>query len=726
VADTVIVRALVCLVVLYPIVAFAQSGGTISGTVSLEATGEMMHGAHVLLSPLGRSIDSDENGHYEFRVVPAGSYELVADSPGLSAERVPVTLAAGASATVDLKLRLSTVKEAVTVTATGREETSATALQSVAVLDLTQLPTKSSTSLGEVLQDEPGIAKRSSGPGSSRPVIRGFDGDRVLIMQDGVSTGSLSSSSGDHGEPIDVNQLERIEVVRGPATLLYGSNAIGGVVNAVSRHDVHQHPSSGVRGFVTGTAGSNNGLAGSSAGFEFGAGNWQFWASGGGQRTGNYNTPIGEILNSQSRMEQTQGGLGYYGTKAFATFNYGFTDSRYGIPYNRDNPAAEIPELQMHRHNYRGTFGLRNIGFVDEMIAKVNFSNYNHQEIVENEVGTQFFNKLLTYRVEFNQKEYGRSTGTFGFSGIHRDYKAIGEESLTPPTLQDNFAVFTVQNLDFETGTRLQFGGRIEHNGYNPVGLAARSFTGFSGSSGVSQRLWKGGTFAVNYTHAFRAPALEELYNNGPHAGNGTFEIGNVNLHPERNDGIDVSLRHQSNRLRAEFNAFYYHLSNFVYFSPTGTFDQGLPVALYGQGTSRFRGLESKLDIALHPNLWLNLGADAVNARLTATNTPLPRIPPVRGHLGFEARYKGLSLKPEVVLAQSQTGVFINETPTAGYAVVNVQSSYTITRQHQLHIFSVNVFNAGDVLYRNNLSLLKAFAPEIGRGVRFTYSLQVF
>lgn len=738
----------------------AQSGGTIRGVVSFETSGDPIHAARVVLSPLGRSVDTDDDGRYEFIDVPAGTYDIVAESPGLSSRRATITLAAGASATADLSLRLTPAKESLTVTATGREETVTNALQSVLVLDLTQLPIRSSASLGEVLQDEAGIAKRSSGPGSGRPVIRGFDGDRVLILQDGIRTGTLSSQSSDHGEPIDVNQLERIEVVRGPATLLYGSNAIGGVVNAVSRHETHQHASPGVRGFLTGTGGSNNGLGGGSGGFEFGVRNWQFWASGGGQRTGNYQTPIGEILNSQSRMTQTQGGLGYYGPKAFASFNYSFTDSLYGVPsepededhdhdhedeehdhehegedhehegeehdHEEEGHHHEAPELLLRRHNYRATFGVRDVGFLDAITAKVNYTNYKHDEIVEGITETEFFNKQFTYRVQFDQKKAGRLSGSFGVWGTHRDYKVIGEESLSPPVTQNSFAVFTVQNLDFETGTRLQFGGRVEHNGYDPIGLVSRSFTGFSGSAGVSQRLWEGGALAVNYTHSYRAPALEELYNNGPHPGNALFEIGDPNLKAERNNGIDVSLRHQSSRLRGEFNTFYYKLSNFVYFSPTGEFDDGLPVAYYAQGDSRFRGLEGKLDLALRQYFWINLGMDAVNARLTATDTPLPRIPPVRGRLGFDARYKGLSFKPEVILAQSQKGVFIDETPTAGYAVVNLQGSYTLSRSHQLHTFSVNFFNVGDTLYRNHLSLLKSFAPEIGRGVRFSYSLQVF
>jgi iron complex outermembrane receptor protein len=307
-----------------------------------------------------------------------------------------------------------------------------------------------------------------------------------------------------------------------------------------------------------------------------------------------------------------------------------------------------------------------------------------------------------------------------------RDYKVVGAEALTPPVAQNAFAAFALQNIDFESNTRLQFGGRIERNAYEPTGLRHRAFTGFSGSAGVSQRLWEGGAVAVNYTTSFRAPALEELYNNGLHPGNGLFEIGDPNLKRERGHGIDVSLRHQNSRLRGEFNTFYYRLTDFVYFSPTGAFEDGFAVAQYAQGASRFRGLEGKLDLALRDWLWFNLGLDAVNARLSATGEPLSRIPPVRGKIGIDARYRGFSLKPELVLARPQRGVFATETPTAGYAVLNLQGAYTLASAHRLQTFAVNVFNAGNTLYRNHLSLLKAFAPEIGRGVRFSYSLQVF
>jgi iron complex outermembrane receptor protein len=282
-----------------------------------------------------------------------------------------------------------------------------------------------------------------------------------------------------------------------------------------------------------------------------------------------------------------------------------------------------------------------------------------------------------------------------------------------------------LEEVEFER-FKLQFGGRLETNHYDPAGLAARSFTGASGAAGVQVPLWKGGSFVANFNHSYRAPALEELYNHGPHVGNLTFENGDANLRSERSDGVEVSLRSQAARARAHVTAFRYDIGRFVYLAPTGKVREGLREAVYGQADARFAGAESEVDLGLHPNLWVNLGMDFVDAQFKKSNAPLPRIPPLRGRLGFEVRNRGLSIKPEVMMAAAQHQFFQTETRTAGYTVVNIAGLYTVARQHAIHAFSVNVFNAGNRLYRNHLSFIKDLAPEIGRGVRFTYTLRFF
>ncbi|MDQ3806026.1 MAG: TonB-dependent receptor [Acidobacteriota bacterium] len=734
--------------------AFAQTNGTVSGSITLADGGTPLHNVIVTVVQLKRSVETDETGAFRIEDVPPGTYTILAHMEGFPDVMRQVTVAAGGATKLDLQLRLSGLREEVTVTATGEEQALFESFQAVSTLDATRIAEESHPSLGEVLDKEPGVAKRSFGPGTSRPVIRGFDGDRVLVLQDGVRTGSLGSQSGDHGEPVDVLSLERLEVVKGPATLLYGSNAIGGVVNAITGHDFAHE---GWRGYFTGLGGTTNQQGGASGGLEYGRGRWMFWGNGSAQRTGDYDTPAGRVPNSETKNFFGLGGFGWYGDKGFASATYSHDNRRYGVPFaarfeGGEEGLEEVAgaslfrgglftpllqeeeqiDLKMRRHDLQFNGGFRNLqSFLDSFRLTLDYSDYQHLELEGEEVGTTFNNKQFVYRGVFGQRKTGRLTGSFGFSGFHRDYETIGAEALAPPVKQNSFAVFALESLDFER-VAFQFGGRVEHNAYDPEGLQDRSFTGFSGAAGVRLPLWQGGAFVFNYTHSHRAPALEELYNFGPHVGNLTFEVGNPDLRNETSDGFDFSLRHQSARFRAEANFYYYKLRDFVFLAPVdededgeADIEDGLTVARYLQGDSRYVGTEVDLELSLHETLWLNLGLDAVDAQL-ADGTPLPRIPPLRGRVGLDWRYRNLSLRPEAVFVKDQDEIFPTETRTAGYAVFNVIGSYAIPHPHYAHIFSVNAFNLGDRLYRNHLSFIKELAPEIGRGIRFTYTVRFF
>jgi iron complex outermembrane receptor protein len=745
------------LLLMFPARALAQTSGaasgTVSGTITLADGGTPLHNVIVTVVQLKRSVQTNETGDFVFENVPPGAYTILAHMEGFPDVTRQVTVGAGGVTKLDIPLLLTGLKEEVTVTATGEEQTRFEAFQSVTTLDATRIAEESHPSLGEVLDKEPGVAKRSFGPGTSRPVIRGFDGDRVLVLQDGVRTGSLGSQSGDHGEPVDVLSLERLEVVKGPATLLYGSNAIGGVVNAITGHDFAHE---GWRGYFTGVGGTTNQQGGASGGVEFGTGRWMFWGNASAQRTGDYDTPLGRVPNSETKNLFGLGGFGWYGDKGFASVTYSHDNRRYGVPFagqfeggEDEEETAATPaslfrgglfgledeaqiDLKMRRHDLQFNGGFRNLSsFADSFRLTLDYSDYQHRELEGEEVGTIFSNKQLVYRGVFGQRKTGPLTGSFGFSGFRRDYETVGAEALTPPVKQNSFAVFALEALDFER-VSFQFGGRVEHNGYDPEGLRDRSFTGFSGAAGVRFRLWQGGAFVFNYTHSHRAPALEELYNFGPHVGNLTFEVGDPDLQDETSNGYDFSLRQQSARVRAEANFYYYKLRDFIFLAPLDEDGDGVPeredgltVARYQQGDSRYVGAELDLEFGLHETLWLNLGLDAVDAQL-ADGTPLPRIPPLRARAGLDWRYRNLSLRPEAILVRDQDQLFPTETRTAGYALFNVIASYTIPRPHYAHIFSVNAFNLGDRLYRNHLSFIKELAPEIGRGVRFTYTVRFF
>ena len=701
--------------------------GTIRGTVTLQPAGLKARNAIVTIAELKKAVLTDQNGAFEFKDVPDGTYQIIAHLDRVP-DMVKSVVVSNENQTVDFELTLAGLAERVTVTASGSAEGIDSSYQAVTSVGAIELAQANPVSIGDALEYQPGVAKRSFGPGSGRPVIRGFDGERVLVMKDGLRVGGIAAQSGDEVEPLDVLSLDRVEIVKGPGTLLYGSNAIGGVVNGISTNDVYQK---GLSGYLTMLGATNNSQAGGSGGFKYGVGNFLLFGNGGAQKTNDYQTPLGVVPNSYSRSGNVSGGVGWFPRRGWLSFNYAYDRRRYGIPVE---PATiDLEYLKMRRHSYEVKAGLRELGgFIEGGDFAASYNDYINREFEfetdesVTELDSLATNKNLNYRANFDHQRRGNLSGTFGFSGFTRDYKSVGAEAPAPHTKQRSFAVYGLERVDLER-IGFQFGGRLEQNSYNPEGnFRKRNFVGFSGSAGARLPLWTGGSFFANYQHSFRAPALEELYNNGPHPGILVFDIGNPNLKPEQGDGVDFALRHHSERLRIEGSAYFYNLSNYIYTAFTGAIDprSRLPIVDYAQDNSRYRGLEASLEARVLPVLWMNAKFDYVRAELTDQNKPLPRIPPVRGTLGLDWRYKSFSARPELILVNRQMRVFDNETPTAGYALVNLNASYTFVTKRVSHIVSINGHNLTNKLYRNHLSFIKEIAPEAGSTLRANYAIR--
>ena len=473
----------------------AQETGAVRGTVTLVENGGPVHGAVILVIGSGALGLTDEQGAFEIPGVPAGSYEVLAQREHLTAVRQAITVSPGETALVDFALGLSPVHEDVTVTASATgTETTFEAFNAVTTLDSFDLARASSGSLGEALQNEPGIASRSFGPGSSRPVIRGFDGDRVLILEDGVRTGDLSSQSGDHGVTIDPNSAERIEIVRGPATLLYGSNAVGGLVNVITPHESYRESLfEGTRAQFGTDGGSANRQAGTNGSLQRSQGNVLVWAGGSLRRSGDYDTPEGTIENSATELTNAQAGLGWFGDRFFASGGLTFEDGRYGVPFadefhghpeeeadhaeeaedgTEEEHAEEIEvDLDSRRRVGRFDVGLRNLSsrVVDGVRVTLNVIDWNHDELeieqgLEN-IGTRFTNRTYIMRADVDQQQTERLSGKFGAWTQVRGFEAVGAEALAPRTDQTSFAAFAYEEVNLGH-VRLQFGGRIEQNDY--------------------------------------------------------------------------------------------------------------------------------------------------------------------------------------------------------------------------------------------------------------------
>ena len=766
----------------------AQESGAVRGTVTLEENGDFVSGAVILVVGSGAFALTDARGGFEIDGVPAGSYEVLAQREHLTAGRRTVTVEPGGVVTADFALGLSPVHEEVTVTASpGGTETALEAFNAVSTVDAFDVVRESAANLGDALAAEPGIAVRSFGPGASRPIVRGFDGDRVLILEDGIRTGDLSGESGDHGVAVDPNGVERIEIVPGPATLLYGSNAVGGLVNVITPHEsTRESLLEGTRAQLSADLGSANAQAGANAGLQHVRNGVRYWGGGSRRRTEDYATPLGIVENSATESTNARAGVGWSGDRLYTSAGVTMNDGRYGVPFagefhgHHDEASAGHGEgldpetaiaLDWQRRAVRFDVGLQGLAnrVVEGVRLSLNVIDWRHDELeIEDgleRVGTHYDSRTTIVRADLDQRQTNRLSGRFGAWAQVRDFEAAGFEALAPRTDVTSFAAFAFEELSLGR-LRLQFGGRVDRDGYRPAERAGghdaegadeepghddegpghhdegpghhdegpghgvapdvrdREFAGATASVGLHADLGADTAFVANLTRSHRAPALEELYNFGPHVGTLSFDIGNPDLDAETTLGLDLSLRHRRDRVRGDLNLFRYDIGNFIFGDRTGEVLDNLPVFDILQGDSRFAGFDARGSVRLAGRTWATLGLGYVDARLTATGEALPRIPPLRGTLSLDLPYRGFTLSPRLEFAGRQDDVFRGETATDSYAVMDVRASYVWARPRAAHIVSLTAANVTNALYRNHTSFIKDRVYEMGRGVRASYAVR--
>ena len=798
----------------------AQETGSVRGTVILEETGEPIDGAVILLLGSGAFTFTD-NGAFEFTDVPAGEYVVSAQREHLTTVQQPVTVAAGRTASVDFALGLSPVREEVTVTAqaTLGAEAVLQAFNAVTTLDAFDIAREAPSSLGEALEDEPGIANRSFGPGASRPIVRGFSGDRVQIVEDGIPTGDLSSTSDHHGLSVDPHNAERIEVTRGPATLLYGSNIVG-LINVITPHAAYRNlltpPESygdtlldGTRGGLGADAGSANGQVGTHANLLHSRGKLLFWGSGTYREAGDYDTPEGSVFNSATELSSGRAGFGYFGDGFFTSVGLTAEESRFGLPYvdrfhshgdeeehdhgahGRDPGDPLEIDLASQRRVARLDMGWRNLDNRVIQGVRTGFHVIDVQDDhvdtiggIEN-VDTRFDNRTYITRTTVYRRPLENHNGSFGSELRFRNFEATGAEALSPRTEQVSLSFFDYEEFTFGR-YRLQVAGRLERTDYATAGRVLlpgpghghedghdedghddgndhddgddhdhddgddhhegdhddghddeaeehvllppnprdREFFAVSASVGMHADLTDSTAIVANFTHSHRIPAAEQLYNFGPHLGN--FEMGSPDLEKETMLGLDVSFRQRVGRVQGEANFYVYGIDNFIFGDLTNEIVNNLRVLNIEQGDSRFVGFDARGSVRLGGRVWATLGLGYVNATLTTTGEPLPRIPPLRGTLSLEVPLGRLTIGPELLFAGRQDRIFRDETETGSYSVFNMDASYVWPRQHLAHVLSFTGYNLTNALYRNHTSFIKDLAPEMGRGVKVGYSLRFF
>jgi iron complex outermembrane receptor protein len=640
----------------------------------------------------------------------------------------------------------------------------ATALSGVTVLQGTDLTRELRGTIGETLSRQAGVSSTSFGPNASRPILRGFQGERIRILNDGIGSFDVSNTSVDHAVVINPQLAERIEVLRGPASLLYGSSAIGGVVNIVDKRIPREVPTEPVHLDVLGSFGSAATERNISGVVEVPVTDRIVlhadgsFAESDDLRIGGFvlSRPVraaalasgdpavrdlavldGRLPNSAARTWAAGGGAAFIDADGELGFAYSHYDSLYGVPprfdlATGDGEAVRL-KVKQDRIDLRGQINAGG-SLIDTIKFRFGYADYRHSELDDaGAIGTTFLNQGLEGRLEVAQTKRDIGSGTWrGATGVQlfaRRFEAIGDEAFVPRNDTLQAGIFTLQEVDFGAAS-VETAGRYERANVKasvsdfrgaPV-FSDRNFDLFSGSLGASFGFAQGWRLGVNLSHTERAPAAEELLANGPHAGTQAFEIGNPDFVKERANGAELILRGKGEGYSFEASVYYSRFSDYIYEVQTGAVEDNLPIFQILQDNARYIGFEVQGSATLarlgDSEIKLDALADYTDAKILGGGGMVPRIPPLRMLAGIGVSGPVWDARAEIEHATSQTRLAAFETETAAYTLVNASISIRPFADRPNTAIVVSANNLFDVDARRHASFLKNFAPLAGRDIR--------
>lgn len=585
----------------------------------------------------------------------------------------------------------------------------------VTVVDETEILAEHGANIADSLDEKPGISASTFTAGSSRPIIRGLDTNRVRIQENGIGTHDVSELSEDHAVPVDPFAAERVEVIRGPATLRYGSNAIGGVVAIENGRIPTAVPRNGIAGELKGSWRSVDESEDGAVKLTAGANGVVFYADGFRRRAEDYDTPRGKQFNTFVEADGYALGASLVGDNGFIGVAFSQYDSLYGIT-GGEEAEEKLPQIDLDQSKVmaRGELNLQS-GVFEAVRFWFGATDYKHSELVledeGREEGQRFENEQFEGRVELQHRAFetslGRLRGAFGAQYVNRDVFGAfleGGDSILLPAQTESIAFYVFEELDLSSRLALQGAFRFEHaelDGQarnNPLSVAdavvrqSRDFTPVSGSLGMKYTLPSEVVLSLNGQYVERAPADAELFSQGVHEATETFELGDPNLEKEKAVSIEASARLAEGPLRFESTAYYTRFDGFIFKSLTGErcgedlascanpAEDELAQVLFSQRDARFYGVElaAQYDVARVWNgVWgVDAQYDYVRARLEGGEN-VPRIPPMRLGGGLFYRDANWFARAGVLHAFDQDDFGAEEIATPGYTLVSAELSYT-------------------------------------------------
>ncbi len=615
-------------------------------------------------------------------------------------------------------------------------------------------------SIGETLQHLPGVSATSFGPNASRPVLRGFQGERVSLLTDGIGSLDVSSTSADHAVAINPLTADRIEVLRGPGALLYGASAIGGVVNVIDSRIPRHIPEDHVHadGILTYGSAANERSANAAVDLPVG-GNFVVHLDGNYSKTDDLEigghalaAPLraqalaspdpdiraladirGRLPNSAAETWDIAAGAAWISGDNNAGVSINHYDSVYGVPirYSLDPAvAAEAPRIDIAQTRVDGRAEIdTGSGFLDAVHLRGGYSDYRHFELEQSgAVGTRFDSTGYEGRADFLQSTRGGWGGGFGAQYSHSELAIHGAEKFLPDTSTNQLGLFMLETLDrgaFKAEGALRYQHTSLDAAADPViGNPAlrRSFDALTAALGASWTFAQGWRIGLNASRSERAPSAEELFANGPHAGTQSFEVGDPDLGLERSWGLEATLHGGGEGYSLSASVFHSWFNGYIYETPTGAIRDDLPVFQYFQANARYYGaeLEGSVKVAEVGSTVINLDgvADYVRATIRGSG-PAPRIPPLRLLGGLEAQSERINGRVEVEWVADQHRIAAFETPTDGYTMVNASLSFRPFHDNSSAII-LSANNIFDVVARRHASFLKDYAPLAGRDLRIS------
>ena len=743
-----------CVIFLFFSSANSQSQISIMGKVISEENRRGLQGVDVYIEKFNIGVTSSEAGDFLLKDVPQKKVSLRFSMIGYKNIDKSIELKSGMNDIGTIFLTQDTIK-IQTVLVDAHNELKPKMLPSHIYMAGKEYQENLQSSLALTLRDETGLSVRSMGQGTTQPVLRGYSGDRFLLTEDGITTGDLSNTSIDHTVSMDMASYNKIQVIRGPEALMFGSNTIGGVI------DVSRHIEPGMKfkrvsaNSIFGTDLTNNGINGLFGNFTLYVpltSSHQIKFSALNRSTKDEVTAVGTIENSALTNDEITASYSYFGKDFRSTFSYEILDMVYGIP---GSPEGHIDGVDIvlnkntQRFNFHKEVSLFNFKTFD---IDQRFIKYDHSE---SEKGSSFPSVILEQDVLSIQSTLRQPGLQFGSLFLYRDFVAR-EFYWTPDTEEINVALFGLAERKVNQFT-LQFSARYEHltvipevtydlSNIETEDVKERNFNLTSAGFSVF-RNWRQWELSITSMFAGRVPGIEDLYSDGPHLGVYSYEIGNPKLDLETTNGLEASLVYESDGNKFEITGYQNYSPNYHLSSKMGNCNEEIIAGIshpcagadfieWGSGSSGWlykyemrelrsliQGIES--DFILRVNKKINVYGNysMVRGLNLSAGSPLAYMPPDKFLLSTEFNFDSFSTSITMKKIFNQNRISEFETKTDGYLLAGINTTFNLKSSKLLHKIIIQADNLFDVEYYNHLSRIKSIMPERGRNLCIQYRL---